>query len=140
MTSSVPFRTLSSPLRQESMFKKAHAAKLANFYKNMCYSLAISELISPIYTTQNNPGLPQVFAIPHIIFTPRTCNLWDVLSSFGFPESYSLLSVKSEINSSFIPRACSLWNVLPSSCFPESYNLPSFKSKINILDLISLSS
>ena len=44
-------------------------------------------------------------------FIPRTCNLWNVLPSSCFPESYNLPSFKSKINNlilSLYPLSCSL--------------------------------
>ena len=53
-------------------------------------------------STHSHPfqvSLPNPRTLSHkSSFIPRTCNLWNVLPSSCFPESYNLLSFKSNIN------------------------------------------
>ena len=53
-------------------------------------------------STHSHPfkvSLPNPRTLSHkSSFIPRTCNLWNVLPSSCFPESYNLPSFKSEIN------------------------------------------
>ena len=53
-------------------------------------------------STHSHPfqvSLPNPQTLSHISsFIPRTCNLWNILSSSCFPESYNLPSFKSKIN------------------------------------------
>ena len=53
-------------------------------------------------STHSHPfqvSLPNPRTLPHkSSFIPRTCNLWNVLPSSCFPESYNLPSFKSNVN------------------------------------------
>ena len=53
-------------------------------------------------STHSNPfqvSLPNTQTLSHkSSFIPRTCNLWNVLPSSCFPESYNLPSFKSNVN------------------------------------------
>ena len=56
-------------------------------------------------TRSSTHSYPSQVYLPNLLtlsckssFIPRTCNLWKVLPSSWFPESYNLLSFKSKIN------------------------------------------
>ena len=62
--------------------------------------------LRPVRTTRSSThshpfqvSLPTSRTLSHkSSFIPRTCNLWNLLPSYCFPESYSLPSFKSKIN------------------------------------------
>ena len=125
-------RLINNPNLTKSLQPLSHrrlVGDLSIFYKYFhghC-SLEIREIIPvPLRrvritrsSTHSHPfqvSLPNPRTLSHkSSFIPRTCNLWNVLPSSCFPESYNLPSFKSKINKldlSLYPLGCS-----PSSFF-----------------------
>ena len=86
-------------LRKADMLEKEQVGSLPHGF--FCYWLSHYGLVAPELLHRAltfRVALPNSQALCHkSSFIPRTSNLWNILSSC-FPESYNLLSFKSEIN------------------------------------------
>ena len=103
---------LTSPNRSNPFFYRRLVGDFSIFYRYFSrhcsqeirniIPIPLRRLRTTRSSTHSHPfqvSLPNPQTLSHkSSFIPRTCNLWNVLSSSCFPESYNLPSFKSKIN------------------------------------------